>query len=94
VVPGSWSLPESAAPGAERGELRLPALVPEDEVADDVARRVGGGVMTGYPVPLARLPALASSVLRSSASSGAEALARRLVTLPCHRNAAVAEALA
>lgn len=94
VVPSSWSLPESAAPGAERGELRLPALVPAEELAGDVARRVGAGVMPGYPMPLGRLPALAASVLPSSAASGAEALTRRLVTLPCHRNAAVVEALA
>jgi dTDP-4-amino-4,6-dideoxygalactose transaminase len=94
VVPDSWLLPESAASGAERGELRLPALVPEDDTADAVVRRVGGGVMAGYPMPLARLPALAASVLPSAASSGAEALTRRLVTLPCHRSAAVTEALA
>jgi dTDP-4-amino-4,6-dideoxygalactose transaminase len=94
VVPASWALPESAAVGAERGELRLPALVPEGEAAEDVARRVGGGVMMGYPLPLTRLPALAASVLDAPASSGAEALTRRLVTLPCHRHAAVAETLA
>jgi len=87
VVVQGWRFPESDAEGAIRGELRLPAIVPPDLRASDVVGQLGGGVMPGYPMPLARLPALSGRLAHVEATPGAEALVRRLVTLPCHRYA-------
>jgi perosamine synthetase len=82
-----WSFPESDAPGAVRGELRLPALLPAGQRSLDVVARLGGGVMPGYPASLAQLPALADRLANVEPLPGAESLTHRLVTLPCHRHA-------
>jgi dTDP-4-amino-4,6-dideoxygalactose transaminase len=81
----SWSFPESEANGAERGELRLAALVPPDAAASGVVARMEDGAVPGYPLPLARLPVLVDRLEHVGAYPGAETLVRRLVTLPCHR---------
>ena len=82
-----WSLPESDAPGAVRGELRLPAVLPPGRRAADVVAQIGGGVMAGYPMALARLSALVERLEHVVPMPGADVLASRLVTLPCHRHA-------
>ena len=82
-----WSLPESDAGDAVRGELRLPAVLPPGRQASDVVARLGGGAMPGYPLSLAQLPALAERLDDAVDMPGAAVLAHRLVTLPCHRHA-------
>jgi len=81
-----WSIPESDAAAAVRGELRLAVVLPPDQHAPDIVARLGGGAMPGYPVTLAHLPALAHRQ-HPAPMPGADALTRRLVTLPCHRHA-------
>ena len=82
-----WSIPESDATAAVRGELRLAVVLPPDQHSSNVAARLGGGVMPGYPVTLAHLPALADRLQHPEPMPGADALTQRLVTLPCHRHA-------
>jgi dTDP-4-amino-4,6-dideoxygalactose transaminase len=82
-----WSIPESDATAAVRGELRLAVVLPPDQHSSNVVERLGGGVMPGYPVTLAQLPALADRLQHPEPMPGADALTQRLVTLPCHRHA-------
>ena len=81
-----WSIPESDATAAVRGELRLAVVLPPDQHSSSVAARVGRGAMPGYPITLAHLPALADRLQHPGPMPGADALARRLMTLPCHRH--------
>jgi perosamine synthetase len=82
-----WAIPEGEAGAAVRGELRLPAVLPPDQRSTQVVTRMEGGVMPGYPMPLSRLAALADRLERIEPAPGADILAQRLVTLPCHRHA-------
>ena len=76
--------------GAHPGWLRLPVLVRDrsarDRLSGPAARRAG--VMPGYPKPLYRLetfrPSASGAGERPGPLEGAEALARRLFTLPVH----------
>jgi len=81
-----WSIPESDATAAVRGELRLAVVLPPDQHSSSVAARLGRGAMPGYPITLAHLPALADRLQHPGPMPGADALARRLMTLPCHRH--------
>lgn len=78
--------PDSAATGAERGELRLPVLAAcEGPRARSHLLRAFAGAMPGYPALLASLPRVRRHLLADGATPGAAFLVDRLVTLPCHR---------
>jgi len=65
------------------GYLRYPVLGTDARLRSDRARQMG--IMPGYPMVLAQLPALAGRVLnRADRFPGAERLVQELVTLPTH----------
>lgn len=83
---GGGVLPVEPLPGASPGYLRLPLRVPgggRHLASSREARRLG--IASGYPSPLAELPALRALLSGGPKSwPGAEALVRELITLPTH----------
>ena len=79
-----WTWPESEAPDAVRGDLRLPVLAPSRADRDRMIREIPGA-MPGYPIALPDLPQLSSCVALPTDTPGTRTLAERLWTLPCHR---------
>lgn len=75
--------PTSDAPAARPGYLRFPVMVPEGRQASDCADATLG-IVPSYPMPLRTLGPLGPRLQDSPSTPGAEALARRLVTLPTH----------
>jgi hypothetical protein len=74
-------LSENATPGY----LRLPFLASGSfRSLGDEATVVRLGLAPSYPVALADLPALQSSIVKRSPAPGAQELARALVTAPTH----------
>lgn len=72
-------VPIRVIPGGEPGYLRYPVILPQEVMP---VRRLG--VETGYPVPLTELSPLRTALCSPGRLPGAEAVARRLVTLPTH----------
>ena len=77
--------PIEVSGSASPGYLRLPFVAPAgfDSLGDSAAV-LRLGVSPSYPVALAELPALQSSIVKRSSNPGARELARALVTAPTH----------
>lgn len=71
--------------GGEAGYLRFPLVTAQDVDAATLARAGNLGIMRGYPRTLASLAGFERRCINATdAFPGADALARRLITLPTH----------
>jgi hypothetical protein len=85
---GGWQIP-APTPGREPAFLRYPVLAPTQAVRERAVAALGEaglGFVRSFPTTLAGIPEFARRLAERPFIPGAEALAGRVIALPCHED--------